>query len=326
MLVLSSDITIKGSETWRFTALASCVITEATDTLTDTCVIELPKKIKWEGAPVGGGDNPPIKRGDKITVKLGYDGNPKLRFNGFIRRVSAKTPVKIECEDGMFLLKQFALKKTGFKSITLDKLITHILSGTGIKHKLIDDDILLGSYRITKDTIAEELNELKSEYGLMAYFRNYNGEPVLYAGFSYPFDNRVTGNFIHGKNIISEELEYRRKEDIKLRVKAISIGKDNKRIEYETGEKDGELITVYHYGLDKDGLKLFAEKSLEKYRYTGFQGNFESFGEPIVTKTDIAHIEINDGNKGDYLIKKVEINFGTNGYRQKIEIGPVVAL
>ncbi|ENA1803055.1 hypothetical protein ABF179_002480, partial [Flavobacterium psychrophilum] len=145
----------------------------------------------------------PIKRGDKITVKLGYDGNLKTRFVGYIRTVDAKKPVKIMCEDGMFLLKTVETKKKGYKKVALKQLITDLLAGTGIDFLLVDGDISLGSYRMLKDTVAEELNEMKSKYGLRAYFRTINGQSKLYVGLGYPFDNRKKESFIYGQNLIS---------------------------------------------------------------------------------------------------------------------------
>lgn len=331
MLKLRSEVTIVGDQTWVFDALSSCTIVEDTGSLTDTCVIELPKKISWQCGETG--SRPPIKRGDRITVKLGYtppgippqDSDLKLRFAGFVRRVDAKAPVKIECEDEMFLFKLIPAKQKGFANTTLKGLINFLLEGTGIQYKLIDDNIDLGPYRITRPTIAQELNELKRERGLKAYFRRHlNDESVLYVGYDYSFDWKNKESFIHSKNIITEELEYRRAEDIKLKVKATSVDRKNKRIELEMGDKDGEEIQVFAYNISYDALKVFAEKALDRYKYTGYQGSIETFGEPVVHKCDAVHIEISDGNGGDYLIKKVEVNFGTNGYRQKIELGPVL--
>ncbi|EKT3963248.1 hypothetical protein FPG87_13255 [Flavobacterium psychrophilum] len=318
MLRLTSEIIIEGSQTWKFNALNNCTIVEDMATLTDTCELILPKRVDWQGAKHF---ELPIKRGDKITVKLGYDGNLKTRFVGYIRTVDAKKPVKIMCEDGMFLLKTVETKKKGYKKVALKQLITDLLAGTGIDFLLVDGDISLGSYRMLKDTVAEELNEMKSKYGLRAYFRTINGQSKLYVGLGYPFDNRKKESFIYGQNLISEDFVYRIAEDVKIKVKAISIDDKNKRTEIETGDKDGELYTVYHDNIGVDELRKFAESELKRFKTTGFKGSFETFGEPFVNKCDIAHIEASDNNKGDFLIKKVEINFGMNGYRQKIEIG-----
>lgn len=318
MLVLTSEIIIEGSQTWKFDALNNCTIVEDMATLTDTCELLLPKRVDWQGAKHF---ELPIKRGDKITVKLGYNGVLKTRFVGYIRTVDAKKPIKIMCEDGMFLLKTVETKKKGYKKVTLKQLITDLLAGTGIPFQLVDDDIPLGSYRMLKDTVAEELSEMKSKYGLRAYFRTINGVSKLYVGLGYPFDNRRNESFIYGKNLISEDFVYRIAEDVKIKVKAISIDDKNKRTHVETGDKDGELYTVYHDNIGMDELRKFAESELKRFKTTGFKGSFETFGEPFVNKCDIAHIEASDNNKGDFLIKKLEVNFGMNGYRQKIEIG-----
>ncbi|WP_094157882.1 hypothetical protein, partial [Flavobacterium psychrophilum] len=238
MLRLTSEIIIEGSQTWKFNALNNCTIVEDMATLTDTCELILPKRVDWQGAKHF---ELPIKRGDKITVKLGYDGNLKTRFVGYIRTVDAKKPVKIMCEDGMFLLKTVETKKKGYKKVALKQLITDLLAGTGIDFLLVDGDISLGSYRMLKDTVAEELNEMKSKYGLRAYFRTINGQSKLYVGLGYPFDNRKKESFIYGQNLISEDFVYRIAEDVKIKVKAISIDDKNKRTEIETGDKDGEL-------------------------------------------------------------------------------------
>ena len=50
MLKLCSEIIIEGDKTWKFNAVADCKIVEDVSTLTDTCEIQLPKKIKWQEA------------------------------------------------------------------------------------------------------------------------------------------------------------------------------------------------------------------------------------------------------------------------------------
>ncbi|TXI15756.1 MAG: hypothetical protein E6Q66_01170 [Pedobacter sp.] len=341
MLRLRSEVTIKGDQTWVFDALSSCTIVEDTESLTDTCVITLPKKIRWQGVPKQENDAlnyiPPIKRGDHIMVRLGYtppgmppsDSDLKARFVGYVRRVDAKAPIKIECEDGMFLLKVAPTKQIGFPNPKLKELIGFLLKGRNIAYQVIGDDIELGRYRITRPTVAQELNELKRERGFRAYFRQMpdKADPrktksVLYVGYDYPFDIKKKESFIHSKNIINEELEFRRAEDIKLKVKATSVDRKNRRLEVNMGDKDGEEIQVFANNIGYDALKLFAEKALDRYKYTGYQGSIETFGEPVVHKCEGVHLEISDGNQGDYLIKKVEVNFGTSGYRQKIELGP----
>ncbi|MPS74014.1 MAG: hypothetical protein E2590_12840 [Chryseobacterium sp.] len=326
MLKLRSEITIEGIKTWQFTAVAGCTIVEDVSTLTDTCEIILPKKIKWEGA-TNTNYKPPIKRGDRITVKLGYDDNLKVRFTGFIRMVDAKTPVLVKCEDGMFLLKTQTFKPMAYRSAMLKDLITYLLKDTNIEYQLMDKDINLGVYRTTKANVADELQELKEKYMLQSYFRNIDGKSILYVGLAYPFDNRKKLKFVHGKNIISENFEYREKEEIRARVEAQSFDKKHKKKTIEIGDKDGDVIKIRIDGLSDAELKKYAEQALDRYKQTGFKGSFETFGQPEVSKCDMVEIFASDGNHGVYLVKKNEISFGMEGYRQKIELGlPIESL
>ena len=53
---------------------------------------------------------------------------------------------------------------------------------------------------------------------------------MLYVGYDYPFDSKNKESFVHSKNIITEELIYRRAEDMKLKVKAASENQNKVRI------------------------------------------------------------------------------------------------
>lgn len=320
MLKLCSEITIEGDKTWLFNTVADCNIVEDVSTLTDTCEIQLPKKIKWQEAVAKNG-KPPIKRGDKITIKLGYDGDLQTRFTGFIRSVDAKVPITIKCEDGMFVLKSHKVKPKAFKNASLHEIVSYLLEGTSIQFQLMDKNIKVGNWRLTKTHASEELQELKEKMMLSSYFRRINGESILYIGLAYPLDNRKKVKFMHGKNIIDENFEYRDKEDIRVRCEAQSFNAKNKKVTYEYGDKDGDVIKIRMDGLTENELKKYAIEAVERYKQSGFKGSFETFGQPEVSKCDMVEIHASDGNSGVYLVKKLEIEFGTNGYRQKIELG-----
>ncbi|MCK0202666.1 hypothetical protein MWN41_06490 [Ornithobacterium rhinotracheale] len=326
MLKLSSHIIIESEKTWEFFALNECTIVEDTASLTDTCELVLPKNTQWEGymkeKQLGGEPlAPPIKRGDKIEVRLGYDDELVTRFSGFVRSVDAKTPITIKCEDGMFILKSQKAEPKSFKNAYLKDIIAHLLKGTGVEFYLIDKDIKVGLWRITKANVSEELQEMKEKLMISAYFRRINGKSILYVGLAYPFDNRKKLKFFHSKNIISENFEYRDKEDIRVRVEAQSFNEKHKKITYEYGDKDGELIKIRMDGLNEAELKKYAMQALERYKQSGFKGSFETFGVPEVSKCDMVEIHASDGNSGTYLVKKNEIRFGQSGYRQNIELG-----
>ena len=44
-----------------------------------------------------------IKIGDKVEIKLGYDGILNTEFVGYVKRLNYKVPLEIECEDEYYL-------------------------------------------------------------------------------------------------------------------------------------------------------------------------------------------------------------------------------
>lgn len=245
----------------------------------------------------------------------------QTRFTGFIRSVDAKVPITIKCEDGMIVLKSHKVKPKAFKNASLHEIVSYLLEGTSIQFQLMDKNIKVGNWRLTKTHASEELQELKEKMMLSSYFRRINGESILYIGLAYPLDNRKKVKFMHGKNIIDENFEYRDKEDIRVRCEAQSFNAKNKKVTYEYGDKDGDVIKIRMDGLTENELKKYAIEAVERYKQSGFKGSFETFGQPEVSKCDMVEIHASDGNSGVYLVKKLEIEFGTNGYRQKIELG-----
>ena len=119
MFKLTAKIEIKGTgKKWEFDKVAEVEITRDTDTLTDTCVLKLPKKVRWQNE-----ERIPIKRGDEVTVWLGYDDELELAFRGFVTTIGLKTPIEIHCEDYMFQLKQKEAKKLSYKSATVEQIL-----------------------------------------------------------------------------------------------------------------------------------------------------------------------------------------------------------
>lgn len=286
--------------------------TESTwDKFTDTCVIELPKKLKWQGISLRN----TIKRMQKVTLLAGYDNKTAVIFDGYVRDVLADIPMKIFCEDKMFLLKQYTITKS-YENISLINLLKDIISKD---ISFVAEDILLGKIRINKATPVKVFDMLKSTYGINTYYRN----DILFSGIKYRPDKTVIHKFRFYKDIIDNNLVFRNKEDTKIKVTAISINQ-NTKVEYETGDNDGEQHTFYFYNVSEATLKQLAKAEIEKLKYDGYTGSFTTFGNPLVKHGDI--VEITDevyNRNGKYLVKSVKLN-STNGYRQIIEIDRLV--
>lgn len=306
---LTSNIKV-GS--YLFKGLVDLKIESTWEQLTDTCIITIPRKLEWNGKTLAVGVDPLFDRGDKVVIELGYDGNNVLEFTGYVRDIEVATPVTITCEDSAFLLKQSS-KTVSFENVSLSDLLTEILP------KEIDFEALgvnLGQFRLRNATPAKVLHELKENYSLYSFFK---GEK-LFVGFAYPPSRTIdTLNFEFERNVISDKLDYRKEQDVKIKVKAISMLPDNKKLEIEEGDPDGDVRTFHYYDVKEADLRKMAKEEISRLRYSGWDGSFLAFGQPFVKHGDIVALKDNKlDRQGDYLVKKVITTFGLSGYRREI--------
>ena len=112
MLQCQCNISITSKGTNRkvsFNFVHSIEIESSYENLTDTCKITLPRKLTFEGKKLFEGNDPIFKRGDNIEVQIGYVPNITTVFVGYIKNVGTNVPTVLECEDEMYLLKQWTI-------------------------------------------------------------------------------------------------------------------------------------------------------------------------------------------------------------------------
>lgn len=313
MFRLCAKIEIKGDRAWSFDFVNAVEITRDTEKLTTEAKITMPKKVKWDKA-----DKIPVKRGDSVKISLGYDDNLQTAFVGYVRDVGFKTPIVITCEDEMFKLKQMPTKKKAYRSVSLETL----LKDQGIGYRLnIMGEQALGAYRVTADTVAALLGKL-SEQGIRSFFRYEDDTPVLYCGVLFERDTRPAQVFKTGLNIISNQsLQQQKAENMRLRVKAVSLMPDNKKIKVEVGDADGEHRTLHTYNKTESELKAWAEQEIKRLKRDGLTGSFTTFGHTLVDCLDAIGIVIDGVKSGVYQVKKNVVKYGDSGYRQEITLG-----
>lgn len=317
MFRLCAKVEIKGDRSWSLDLVTAVEITRDTEKLTAEAKITLPKKMKWDGSA-----EIPVHRGDSVRISLGYDDNLQLAFVGWVRDVGFKTPIVITCEDDMFLLKQMPAIKKAYRSVTLETL----LRDQGITHRLnIMGEQSLGAYRVTADTVASLLGKL-SQQGIRSFFRYEDGEPVLYCGVLFERDTTPAQVFKTGLNIISDQsLRQQKAENMRLRVKAVSLLPNNKKIKIEVGDSDGEIRTLHTYNKTESELRAWAEQEIKRLKRDGLTGSFTTFGYKLVDPLDAIGLVIDGTNMGVYQVKKVVIKYGDSGFRQVIDLGLRVA-
>lgn len=318
MLKLCSKIEIKGSKTWVFEKITSCEIVRDMDALTTTCTLVLPRKIQWQGE-----SSNPIKRGDQVTVWLGYDDDLQLAFQGYVLQKGFKAPIEIKCEDEMFVLKQTPAVKKTYKNVTVENL----LKDQNLNYTLkVLGEQNVGQYRVNVDNVAELLAHLK-ENSIKTFFRLEDEKPVLYCGVMFDHNTGIRQVFETGVNIISDSsLDEQNSEDVKIKLKVVSLQPDNKnKIKVEVGDNDGERRTIHCYGKNESEAKAWGEQELERLKRDGLTGSFTTFGHVLLDRLDIIGVKINGERKGKYQVQKNTITFGAGGFRQDITLGARVA-
>jgi hypothetical protein len=330
---------------------------ESYETLTNTATIIMPRKFDQFPDTVFTGQYPLFKRKDKVKIEAGYNKDRILLFEGFITKVGINVPVEIQCEDYMFIFKQYTftypqnvctlhkISKKGktlkstytiSEDITLKALMENIFNQgnyrdllDGISYELVDKNINLGQVRFNNITPAKAFEKLKDDYGLYTYFIG----KVLYIGFANNAVDTKTRNIkLEEAAINYNSLEFQNEEDILIKVKCVSMLKDNTKLEGEFGDDAGELRTYHFYNIkDVNSLIEIAKKRAEALKYTGLKGNLLTFGAPYLRHGDIAKLSSTSvairgtdgkGLDGKYLIKAVKRSFGVSiGYRQSLELG-----
>lgn len=324
MLRLTSKITIGQ---YSFNSLVDVKISSSWNKLTDTCMLTIPRKIKWEGKDLAAGDKPAINVGDAVKIELGYNFQYATYFQGYVTSISVKTPVTIECQDAFWFLKQcsgsFTLGKNSKLQDVIDQVkkiynASPIKKQYGVNINFIPIDATIGSFRADRVSMAFVLSTLKDKLGLISFSRNN----IVYSGIAYYPDQSNEVQRIFNYNIISDSLEYRKANDIKIKLVVKAL--DNKNLApVEVGDSEGDTRTYYVAGMSTQAqMKAVGERELPRFKYTGWFGSFQTFGDVFIKHGDVVELidDVIADRNGKFLVKTVDIEFGVNGFRLSVEL------
>lgn len=316
------EITDKNSRSIHFYSFNSIEIERDIFKINSTCKIKIPTsaRLKYKGKiqeeKVQSAKE--FQRGDRIKVWLGYNGELKEEFSGFITRINYTTPLEIECEGYEFLLRSSCETKTWMKT-TLKEVVKYLIQGTEIKLceniPAVEFDKLIIPANATRLGM---LQEIKTKYGLVACFNADN----LYVGLAYGQDFGKVKYSLGWNTIKDNELKYRNADDVRLKVKAICIKKDNTKIEAEIGDKDGSLRTLHFYNITgKAELERIAKEEIQKYKYSGYEGKITTFLVPFVCPGMKAVVDDPkyEERKGTYYVTSVKVRADTGGGRRTVQ-------
>lgn len=311
----------------RLSRVNHCKVVSSAEDISDTAIIKIPISARFqskEGNITDVETSKYFKVGDSVKIEMAYT-SMLTEFEGYIKRINYTKPLEIECEDKMYLLRRKPITKS-WKKTTLKEIINHLIEGQNIK--LIGNMPVINftNFYLKNANAAFGLQKLKDEYGLTIYFTS-PGE--MYVGFLDDAD-RGTVKYNLGdddkllSNVIKPILKYRNADDVRLKIKAIHVLKNNTRTEVEVGDADGELRTLYFYDLEDAGsLKQIATEEMKKYKFSGYTGSLKTFFLPVAKHGMVAklHDSIYNERSGDYKIRKVTTTFGSGGVKRDVELG-----
>lgn len=300
--------------TYSFDFVNELVVESSWQQQTSTAVIKIPAALKIDKNKV----NETFKKGLPVEIQFGYKPNMNIVFKGYVVRVKPTVPIEIHCEDEMWNLKQIQINET----VKDEKLADFLKRVLNVEVDAFETTI--PKMICSKISGSQLLDEIKSMYGFSSFFRNgvlVVGKPYAQSGYSrHQFIIENASNC----NVHSHSLEFVSKEDVKIKVTAISNMADGTKHEVEFGDPDGETRTLNFYNVPKTELESIAKAEFEKMQYDGYRGSFTAFGEPFVIHGDVVELinEQESDKTGSYWIDGVTYNFSISGVRQTIKPGP----
>ena len=257
-----------------------------------------------------------FSRGDQVIISFGYDGNNIKEFEGYISAIANDIPIIIQFEDEMFKIKRLPVNYSAAKT-TLEKLLKTIIPGYQIDAL---ENVELGGIRFSNTNVGAVLDKLKSTFNLYTFYRDGS----IKCG-KYYSGNAGSEKFHLERNCVSNDLNYKRSDELLINIKCISTLFNGSKVTVENiGDKDGEEHTLSFYNIsDKSRLREMGLIAYRKMKKDRFDGKFTAFGLPSVIDGMRCELEssLYEDRAGTYYIDKVYKTFDRGGIRQEITIG-----
>lgn len=320
VLAMVAKITFKASRNRAAIVLrkpTAVTVEKSWKTLTDIATITMPRNVlDFDKQKV----KELFKPDDPVVIELGYNGQYKTEFTGYISKVSADVPIKIELEDEMRIIRKIPVNAS-FARTTLKDLFKELLPTYTVDAL----EVQLGAVRFAKTNMGQVLNYLKDEYSLYSYMK----DGVLVCGKIYADDTTEPVKLHLEKNVVNNSLAYKDKDEVIIKINAVSTLPDGSKIEVTVGDELGEERQLSYYGIElKAELIKLATEDLKKYKVDGFTGNVATFGIPFIDhgyKVELTSAVYPDRN-GTYYVERTKVNFDdTPQYRRTVELGDKVA-
>ncbi|MBA3830136.1 MAG: hypothetical protein H0X33_14445 [Taibaiella sp.] len=339
---LNNRITIgkPGINRFAFKSVHEVRIKRSLLTHVDTATIRLPSRARVK-CKIGSSQPQTVtvgnlwQDGDPVTIELGYNGDLREEFRGFIKRRDLSYPLEIECEGYSYQMRRNSITRT-WKSISCADLLKAAIVDTYIKKIICPADTVFTNLQITDGTGADIIESIKKNTaGALSVF--FIEPDVLWCGLVYtPYQQ---GQDAFGLGQVKYRIGYNVVQDNGLKERTL---KDNQvQHIYVHKTQKGELLygksSVFFQQIRKYKkflnnlaqalhLKECAQENMLRDNYTGYDGSITPFLQPYCLPGYTALLKDSryPEKDGIYMVEATEVIFGVQGARRIVQIGPKV--
>lgn len=334
MFVLNSEITVGA---FRFSGVHEVKINRSILSIVESASFSVPARaaISENGkkSAVLIDTTSKFKRGQRVSIRLGYDGALIEEFQGFVKEVVSGNPVNIVCEGYSLHLRSNIIDISGLKSV--NEYVSAVTTGLPPETSITaacDETLALNNVLPAGNSGFDLLNALQSatDGNLTCFFPEHD---KMWCGLLHkaienktlPGINKVV-KFRPGYNALNvATLKDGPSGNEIATVKYYHKKNNGDTLEFKAGKErlgKGNYEQVLNKVTEVDGLRILANEKFHTVSAPRLDGSFTAFLQPSVRPGNSVYIEgSNNFNSGTYLVESTEIIFGINGGRRKIELG-----
>lgn len=301
---------------YRLGMLDKVEIHKSVELLSDTATITLPAAQYNIALDV----EDRLKRGDKVSVKLGYqDVGLVEEFTGYLRRISTDGGnLTLHCEDDLYLFRK-PLQNEVLKNVSLSDLLKKVIDGIGGGYEIKNSYIwTYEKFVINTATGYDVLKKVQEECGADIYLK----DGVLHI---HPPGEVVGSERIYDfhQNVEEAALTYHFAADKKVRVVVKALLPDGTVRELEVGATGGEKIEVKSPTSDEASMRARGEAEVLRRSFDGYDGSITTWLIPHCSPGDTANLYDRDYPRKDgaYFVRSVTTEFSAEGGKRKVELG-----
>lgn len=297
--------------------LASVVVDKSVELLADMATIVLPESVLNKVLDI----ESKIGRGANVLIKLGYNGDLRNEFTGFVKDIQTNdSSLTIACEDALFLFR-VQVPDRQLKPTSVSAIAQYLIDNVDPSFTLsCDFDLGYESFVINQATAYDVLKKLAEETKANIFFNTESNTLHIHPPFK---EKGGEVKYSMERNIEASSLEYKKAIDRKAEITVESIDSNGKTRTVKAGTTGGETITIKVGSMSTVDMQKVADAELLKRSADSYEGSIDTWLIPYVEPTFTAKILDPDypGKDGQYYVSKVTTTFDESGAKRSVTIG-----